>query len=89
MTIQEIVERNYNATVKRGLITNQTDVSQFINDIEKELDELKISVNASKINPFDPKELTDVVLVCFSMSKHFGYNIQKELESKTIYNETR
>ena len=88
MNIQEIITRNYYATYKRGKIVEATNERQFLNAIKNEVTELERSMG----NPttlFDVKELADVVLVCFSMAKHFGYDIEKELINKTLYNEIR
>lgn len=89
MELQEIIERNYQAAVKRGKITNKTDCSHFATDIRNEVTELEMSLSISKINPFDVSELADIILVSFSMARHFGYDIEKELSEKTLYNEIR
>ena len=70
MTIQEIIERNYNATVKRGQINGKTEPYHFVDKINSEVTELSESLSVSKVNPFDIKELADVVLVCYSTAKH-------------------
>lgn len=89
MNIQEIIERNYQAAVKRGKITNKTDCSHFATDIRNEVTELEMSLSTSKINTFDVSELADIILVSFSLARHFGYDIEKELIKKTLYNEIR
>ena len=89
MEINEIIERNYNATVRRRLITNKTTCSQFATAIRNELVELEDTLDKSKITLFDISELADIVLVCHSMAKHFGYNLVSEMEKKTLFNETR
>lgn len=58
MELQEIIERNYQAAVKRGKITNKTDCSQFATAIRNEVTELEMTLSVSKINPFDVSELT-------------------------------
>ena len=89
MEIKEIVERNYRAAIRRGKITNSKEAHQFATDIRNELTEFEMSLSVSKINPFDVKELADIILVCFSTARHFGYDIEKELINKTLYNEIR
>lgn len=87
MEFKEIIERNYNATVKRGKITSETTVKDFISKIieeNKELIESRLTHNI-----FDEKELSDIILVCTTMAKHYNIDIQKVLEEKTLYNETR
>ena len=86
MDIKEIINRNYQATVKRGLITYETCFDEFINKIHEELVELNIS---NTYYGFDKSELADIILVCFAMSKHFRIDILKELENKVIINENR
>ncbi len=89
MEIKEIIERNYNATVKRGQINNKMCSIDFIIKLEEEFTELKMSIGQSQINPFDITELADIALVCHSMAKHYGYDLVKEMEKKTLYNEIR
>ena len=89
MELKEIIKRNYEATVKRGQITNKTEAYHFSDKIGQELVELEISLNVSKVNPFDPKELADIVLVCHSMAIHFGYDLVKIMEEKSLFNEQR
>lgn len=88
MTIAEITERNYNAAVRRAKIHPQMNEHAFHKALQSEVDEFYDTLGG-RINPFDVSELADVVLVAFSMAKHFGYDMQKELENKTLYNEVR
>ncbi len=89
MELQEIIKRNYEATVKRGQISNKTTKFDFLNKLHEEVDELELSFNESKIYQFDIKELADVVLVCTAMAKHYGYDLLKAIENKALYNENR
>lgn len=84
MTINEISKRNYQATVKRGLITPKTEYLDFTNKIREEAKE----IDEASINEL-PEELADVALVCFAMAEHFGIDLIAEMEKKTIYNENR
>jgi len=93
MDIKEITKRNYNATVKRGLITPETTIWEFIRKINEEYKEL----NTSYIDPliysdelgFDIKELADIALVCFAMAEHYNIDLLSVIAEKTIYNEQR
>lgn len=87
MTLKEIQKRNYQATVKRGLITNQTNGDDFLNKIREETAELQVEFDL----PFGKieEELADVILVCFAMAEHLGINIKQELIKKVKYNENR
>jgi len=83
---EEVQQRNYAATEKRGLINDKTDFIDFITKINEEMFELKDSYNETE---FDPSELADIVIVCESMALHYGIDLQKEKELKMIYNELR
>lgn len=90
MDLKEIQQRNYEATVKRGLITEDTMFIEFGNKIAEELHELWESYKPhSEDVKFDESELADIILVCLAMAKHYGVDIQKALEEKTIFNENR
>lgn len=88
MTINEIIERNYNATCLRGLITPETCKQEFTVKMVEEIDELNNEI-CFENSENEPVELADVILVCLSYAKHFNIDILTELEKKTLYNETR
>ena len=87
MEINEIIERNYKATIKRGKIDENTNFCDFIDKIEEEKEELLHSYY--NYDQFDKSELADLVLVCFSMAKHFDIDIIEAIKEKTIFNENR
>jgi hypothetical protein len=87
MNLIEIQNRNYQATVKRGLITPKTTESEFIAKLFEEVRELDNSRRF--FGKFDPYELADVMIVCLSIAKHYDVDIIKSLEDKTIINEKR
>jgi len=94
LTPEEVALRNYNATVKRGLITDLTKVFDFCGKINEELNELTESVDYIPKNgtyevTFDEKELADISLVCDAMAIHYGIDLQAEKEAKMRYNEQR
>jgi len=84
MDLKEIQNRNYMATVNRGLIDEETTSLEFIEKLEEELNELML---ATPIN--EHLELADIIIVCLNYAEHAGINIQKALEEKTIFNEQR
>ncbi len=86
MEIQEIIDRNYQATVKRGQITKATDAYDFGEKLNEEVYELNESVS---FNEFDESELADIALVCFAMAKHYYIDLLKVMEEKMLYNENR
>ena len=87
MTIQEITDRNYAATVRRGQITRNTIADDLVKKIDEENVELWGSVISDTL--FDPSELADVALVCFAMAKHFDIDLIEAMKEKMLYNETR
>jgi len=86
MDLNQIINRNYSATVKRGLINTETSPIDFISKIEDETDEILGSLFDLK---FDEAELADVILVCLAMAKHYDIDIQKALSDKVMFNENR
>lgn len=93
MDLKQIIDRNYGATKRRGLITDETRFEDFLCKIEEELEELNTSNLDFGYNgfdeKFDEKELADIILVCLAMAKHYNIDIQKALEEKVIFNESR
>lgn len=87
MTIQEITDRNYAATVRRGQIVSFTQAHEFIEKLFEEVYELDYSTKID--NSFDEKELADVALVCFAMAKHYNIDLIKVMGEKMLYNEIR
>lgn len=87
MELKEITDRNYAATVKRGLIVSFTSAEEFIDKIEEENTELRHSIWLD--NTFDESELADVTLVCFAMAKHFDIDLIETMKEKMLYNEKR
>ena len=85
MAIEQIIERNYKATLRRGLISESTGFKDFINKLKEEVDELE----AEKFTGNMPVEMADVALVIFAMAEHYNINLIAEMERKTLYNEKR
>ena len=86
VNIDDVVDRNYFANVRRGKISDKTNVRDFLAKIYEEVDEL---IESYGCDSFDKVELADVTLVCFSMAKHFGINLVDEMEKKMKVNEKR
>ncbi len=90
MTIQELIDRNYAAQIKRGQIIMEKTLNDFLQKIDEEVKEFKNSYkNDGYFEDIDDKELIDIMLVCFSMAKHFGIDWQQVMTEKVEYNETR
>ncbi len=86
--IQEIIKRNYDATVRRGQIKKNSNCYDFINKIKEETGELMDSAYGCGKH-FDPKELADITLVCFTMAIYYEIDLIEIMEKKMLFNEKR
>lgn len=93
LTTEEVAIRNYNATVKRGLINERTTLNDFLDKLEEEVNEFHESFDYPKLGEhgifIDTSELADISLVCDSIAQHYAIDLQKEKELKMLYNELR
>ena len=87
VNIDDVVDRNYFAQIRRGKISDKTTVRDLLAKIHEEVGELIESWDGD--DSFDKVELADVTLVCFSMAKHFDINLFDEMEGKMKINENR
>ena len=92
--IQQLIDRNYAAQVKRGQITPETIPYKFVEKLYEELNELDneiYDIDDWVLIPNEKakKELIDIMLVCFSMAKHFGIDWQQVMTDKVEFNEKR
>lgn len=87
VNLDDVVDRNYFANVKRLKISDKTTVRDFLSKIHEEVGELVESWDGC--DSFDTVELADVTLVCFSMAKHFDINLIDEMQKKMKVNEKR
>ena len=87
VNLDDVVNRNYFANIKRLKISDKTTVRDFLGKIHEEVGELIESWDGC--DSFDKVELADVTLVCFSMAKHFDINLIDEMEKKMKVNEKR
>ena len=71
----------YDCAVKREKIKNNTTRKRFLEAIASELIELGDTRNC-----ITNLELADVVLVCYSMAEHYGYNLDEAIKAKHQYN---
>lgn len=85
--MNSIIEQNYSSIIKRGLITNDTTMYDFIDKIFEEAYELQDF--ADKNQSVDPEEIADIILVCLNMARHYNIDIEKELVKKIIKNQNR
>lgn len=87
VNLDDVVDRNYFANVRRGQISDKTTVRDCLSKIYEEVGELIESFDGD--DSFDKVELADVTLVCFSMAKHFEINLVDEMAKKMKVNEKR
>lgn len=83
--LEDLIKRNYEATVRRGLITPQTTLKDFIAKMREEVDELEESLDTD--GTYDKKEAFDCFLTPGSMLYYYG--LFDQLEEKVIINEKR
>lgn len=90
LSFDEIIDRNYNATVSRGLISNRTSLGDFILKLNEEIGEF---IYAHKHERGDTgkieEELADIALVVTAMAKHMQINLKMQMEKKMKINEIR
>ena len=83
--LEDLIKRNYEATVRRGLITPRTMLKDYIAKMREEVTELEESLDTD--GTFGVKEAFDCFLVAGSMLTH--YDLFHRLEEKVIINEKR
>lgn len=86
--MENLFERSYIATKKRGLITDKTTDKDFWDKLHEEVDEVDFerrSRNKEKL----ANELADVILVCSAWLKNMGFDPKTETEKMVIKNEKR
>ena len=84
--LYSLLHRNYEATVRRGQITNKTTLKDYIVKLIDEISELEESINESE-NTFDSLELVDCFLVCGSAL--IDLKLLHRIEQKVLINEKR
>ncbi len=84
--MKDLIERNYLSTVKRGLIGPETNVTDFLNKLDEEVQEFKESLDNPITEEATAFELADVILVCLNISHHYGIPIEQYLKTKIQIN---
>ena len=95
--MKQIIEHNYDSTIKRGLIDENTNILDFfkklqeeVGEFEQAIDDLFRSVEAKPEHFRNiEEELSDVILVCLNCAKHFNIDIEQELKKKIEKNYKR
>lgn len=85
MQIEQIIQRNYSATCRRGLISESTVFKDFVNKLKEEVAELSNEHFTDNM----AVEMADIALVLFAMATHYEIDLIEQMERKTLYNEKR
>ena len=87
--MKKLIEDNYQSIVDRGFITPTTNLFEFLDKIEEEVEELIVeSLKPRHISNL-PEELADVIMVCLNMARHYNIDIEQEIKNKIKINQQR
>jgi len=84
--MKDLIERNYLSTVKRGLITPDTGIVEFLDKLEEEVGEFIETIDNPTTEEATAFELADIILVCFNIAHHYGIPIEQYLKTKININ---
>lgn len=92
--MKTIIERNYESIVKRGLITPDTTMNDFISKITEEYHEVlqcDLLPKSKEKRDCQKEEIVDVILTCLNTLRHFETteNVVSLLENKITKNYER
>ena len=83
--MKDLIERSYQAIRKRGKITVDTDMDEFMQKMEEELSDIYKAKTMEKAI----KETVDLMNVCICALKHHGFDPIAEFEKCVKFQETR
>lgn len=92
--MQQFID-HYEAIKKRGLITPESTVHDFMDKLEEEFYELRneyaeLCLKDRNIPTTEMvSESVDLIMVLINMFQHFGYDFMQELKSTTLKNQKR
>jgi NTP pyrophosphatase (non-canonical NTP hydrolase) len=86
--MKQLIKRNYEAVVKRGLITPETTDLEFLNKLHEELEEVYEEIWHEN-EPNLREEIGDCLTVCLNWLTHKGIDIEQLLTEIAIKNENR
>jgi NTP pyrophosphatase (non-canonical NTP hydrolase) len=94
--LQDIINKNYDSIVKRGLITPSTNAYQFVDKLFEEVGEVEEIVNeiadkkpTNKMFENLNEEIADVILTALNFAQHFDIDIEDEINKKIKKNYER
>lgn len=88
LKLKQIIEDNYKSIVDRGLISPSTSMHDFTEKLYEEVNEFQEATMEGTLKEIK-EELSDVVLVCFNIAKHYGFDIENSLKDKIEVNKKR
>lgn len=86
--MENLQKRNYESTVKRGLINQNTTIEDFLLKLYEEIGELHKELLVGSFDKIK-LELADVILVSLNFAYHYEIDIMEILEKKISINENR
>ena len=89
--MEKLFKRNYDATVKRGKITDKTTDLEFFNKLQEEFNEVYQEVAFGDIDEigYMYHEIADCLLVCSNWLIHRGVSLTEILTKIAEKNEKR
>jgi len=88
--MKELIKRHYAATVKRGLISDETTIEEFREKLREEIQEMwDADMYEHTIDGDMAQEAIDVVGVIFNMLYHQGYDLESEFRYNVEHQEAR
>lgn len=86
--MKKIIEFNYQSTVNRGLINEDTTIDDFINKIKEEESEM-IDESYNVESDLFANELADLIMVCFNIARHYKIDIERHILNNILKNMKR
>jgi NTP pyrophosphatase (non-canonical NTP hydrolase) len=87
--MKDLIKQNYEVTRMRGLITDYTDILEFHDKIQEEVNEMIESYDRYGYTNNHTNEIADVILTCFNYLKHYDIDIEQVLKEKIEINRKR
>lgn len=89
--MEKLIERHFQATIRRGKINSKTTINDFLNKMVEEDKEVLLEKTAFdlKLENNFVQETIDSIMVRMNMLLKLGVNIKEELEINVKYQETR
>ena len=97
MKAKDLIDRNYKAELELGKVFPRTSGFDYVTRLQTKVKRIEIALQEIKRTNtigerfFNEKktELTELIMVAFSMAKHFNIDTFKEIEKKVLINEQK